>query len=221
MTSARTAPPRRPAPRRPPAKRSGTRRPTGTRPTGKRPPGRRGGAAALQTWWPAYVLAVVVVFALAWRADGSEAAESPPTTALCTVPATSVTLAADQWANARTIADVARQRGLPERAVVIALATAMQESTLHNLPYGDRDSLGLFQQRPSQGWGTPAQVQDPVYAAGKFYDGLVQVPGWDTGRLTDVAQTVQRSGFPEAYQKHETMAQELTVALTDNTLTCT
>ena len=80
---------------------------------------------------------------------------------------------------------------------------------------------GLFQQRPSQGWGTPAQVQDPVYAAGKFYDGLVQVPGWDTGRLTDVAQRVQLSGFPEAYQKHQAMAEELTVALTDNTLTCT
>ena len=159
------------------------------------------------------MLAVVVVFALAWRADGSEAAEPPPTTALCTVPATSVTLAADQWANARTIADVAWQRGLPERAVVIALATAMQESTLHNLDYGDRDSLGLFQQRPSQGWGTPAQVQDPVYAAGKFYDGLVQVPGWDTRRLTEAADAVQRSAFPRAYQRWSDFAQSLTTAL--------
>ena len=213
MTSARTAPPRRPAPQRPTAKRPAPKRSGAKRPPGKRPPGRRGGAAALQTWWPAYVLAVVVVFALAWRADGSEAAEPPPTTALCTVPATSVTLGADQWANARTIADVARQRGVPDRAVVIPVATAMQESTLHNLPSGDRDSLGLFQQRPSQGWGTPAQVQDPVYAAGQFYDRLVQVPGWDTMRLTDAAQIVQRSGFPEAYQRWDGFAHSLTVAL--------
>ena len=116
---------------------------------------------------------------------------------------------------------MARDRGLPDRAVVIALATAQQESGLRNLDYGDRDSLGLFQQRPSQGWGTPEQVQDPVYAAGKFYDGLVQVPGWETGRLTEVAQQVQLSGFPEAYQKHQAMAEDLTAALTDNTLTCT
>ncbi|SFU00450.1 hypothetical protein SAMN05660657_04656 [Geodermatophilus amargosae] len=216
MTSARTAPPRRPAPaaRRPAAKRPPAKRTAARGPAGKRPSGRpAGGAAALRTWWPAYLLAVVVVFALAWRADGSEAAEPAATTGICTVPATSVTLAADQWANARTIADVARQRGLPERAVVIALATAMQESTLHNLDHGDRDSLGLFQQRPSQGWGTPAQVQDPVYAAGQFYDRLVRVPGWDTMRLTDAAQTVQRSGFPEAYQRWDGFAQSLTVAL--------
>ena len=76
---------------------------------------------------------------------------------------------------------------------MIALATAQQESRLRNLDYGDRDSLGLFQQRPSQGWGTEAQVQDPVYAAGKFYDGLVKVPDWETGRLTEIAQAVQRS----------------------------
>jgi len=115
--------------------------------------------------------------------------------------------------NARTIAQVARDRGLPDRAVVIALATAQQESRLRNLDYGDRDSLGLFQQRPSQGWGTQTQVQDPVYAAGKFYDGLVKVPNWETGRLTDVSQSVQLSGFPELYQQWEGMAQELTTYL--------
>jgi hypothetical protein len=123
-------------------------------------------------------------------------------------------------ANARTIAQVAWDRGLPERAVVIALATAMQESHLRNLDHGDRDSLGLFQQRPSQGWGTPEQVQDPAYAAGKFYDHLVQFPGWDTGRLTDVAQGIQRSGYPEAYQKHEPMAVELAAALDADDLPC-
>src|SRR3954462_65923 len=102
----------------------------------------------------------------------------------------------------------------------ISLATAMKESRLRNLDHGDRDSLGLFQQRPSQGWGTPEQVQDPVYAAGKFYDHLVQFPGWETGRLTDVAQGVQRSGFPEAYQKHEGMAVELADALAHDTDPC-
>jgi hypothetical protein len=123
-----------------------------------------------------------------------------------------MTLTAEQVANAATIAQVGRDRGLPERAIVIALATAQQESRLRNLDHGDRDSLGLFQQRPSSGWGTAAQVQDPVYAANKFYDHLVQVPGWDTGRLTDVAQAVQRSGFPEAYEQWGDMAGKLAAA---------
>jgi hypothetical protein len=131
-----------------------------------------------------------------------------------------VKLTGEQIANARTIAQVAWDRGLPERAVVIALATAMQESRLRNLDHGDRDSLGLFQQRPSQGWGTAEQVQDPAYAAGQFYDRLVQVPDWQTGRLTDVAQAVQRSGFPEAYQKHEGVAVELADALAQGDLNC-
>jgi hypothetical protein len=154
-------------------------------------------------------LGVALLLGLAWHADGSEAAP----TQVCTVPSTSVTLDDAQWANAGTIAQVGYDRGLPERAVVIALATAMQESTLRNLDHGDRDSLGLFQQRPSQGWGTPEQVQDPAYAAGQFYDRLVRVPGWDTMRLTDAAQIVQRSGFPEAYQRWDGFAQSLTVAL--------
>ncbi|MGY1686941.1 hypothetical protein ACI8AK_15250 [Geodermatophilus sp. SYSU D00867] len=217
MTSARTAPPRRPATgtRRPPAKRPSGGRPAPKRTPARRPAGRtprRGGPAALRTWWPAYLIGIVVVFALAWKADRSEP-PAPAATGICTVPSTSVTLSAEQWSNAQTIAAVARQRGLPERAVVIALATAMQESTLRNLDHGDRDSLGLFQQRPSQGWGTPAQVQDPVYAAGQFYDRLVRVPGWETMRLTDAAQRVQRSGFPEAYQRWDGFAQALTTAL--------
>ncbi|MGY1669657.1 hypothetical protein [Geodermatophilus sp. SYSU D00710] len=207
MTSARTG--SRPAARRPAAKRPPARRPAAKRPQAAR---RRGSSSpwALRYWWPAMVLGVAMVLALAWRAERSAPA---PTTALCTVPSTSVTLGAEQWANAQVIADVGRQRGLPERAVVIALATAMQESTLRNLDHGDRDSLGLFQQRPSQGWGTPAQVQDPVYAAGRFYDHLVEVPGWETRRLTDAADTVQRSAFPEAYQRWEAFAQSLTAAL--------
>jgi hypothetical protein len=163
------------------------------------------------------VVAVVALVVLAVTADREDTQLS---TAECRLPATGLTLTGEQVANARTIAQVGYDRGLPQRAVVIALATAMQESALRNLDYGDRDSLGLFQQRPSQGWGTPAQVQDPVYSAGKFYDGLVRVPGWETRRLTDAAQLVQRSGFPEAYQKHEGMAVELAAALGVDDLPC-
>jgi hypothetical protein len=150
---------------------------------------------------------VAVLAGLAWDTDDSSG--------LCTMPRTSITLTPEQLTNAATIADVGRSRGLSERAVVIALATAQQESRLRNLDYGDRDSLGLFQQRPSQGWGTPAQVQDPVYAAGKFYDRLVEVPDWESGRLTDVAQSVQVSGHPELYQQWQGMAEELAGYLLD------
>jgi hypothetical protein len=190
----------------------------GRRRTPRRPSTRRRGSRGRKdNWWPVVIVAALVLLGVAWaRSAGDVPAEGS-----CTVDGGTVTVSAEQARNATTIARVARDRGLPDRAVVIALATAQQESGLRNLDYGDRDSLGLFQQRPSQGWGTPEQVQDPVYAAGKFYDGLVQVPGWNTGRLTDVAQQVQRSGFPEAYQRHQGMAQELTAALTDNTLTCT
>ena len=146
---------------------------------------------------------------------GRDGGEGAPTVLAgqCTVAGSDLVLTTEQGANAATIAAVARSRGLPARATVLALATAQQESRLRNLDYGDRDSLGLFQQRPSQGWGTEAQVQDPVYAAGKFLDRLVEVPGWETGRLTEVAQAVQRSGFPEAYQQWEPMATALTGAL--------
>ena len=154
---------------------------------------------------------------MAWGADGDRPVAP---TAECTLPASGVPLTDEQIGNARTIAQVGRDRGLPERAVVIALATAMQESSLRNLDHGDRDSLGLFQQRPSQGWGSPEQVQDPLYAAGIFYDRLLQVPGWDAGRLTEVAQRVQVSGFPEAYQKHEAMAVELATTLDSGSSPC-
>jgi len=130
----------------------------------------------------------------------------------------------EQAANAATIEAVASSRGLPERAVTIALATAMQESALHNIRHGDRDSLGLFQQRPSQGWGTAAQILDPVYAAGSFYDHLVKIPGYSRLPLTVAAQKVQHSGFPQAYAKHEADATLLTAALTGRraaALSCT
>ena len=119
----------------------------------------------------------------------------------------------EQAANAATIGAVAASRDLPERALTIALATAMQESGLHDLPGGDRDSLGLFQQRPSQGWGTARQILDPVYSANQFFDGLVRIPGYSRLPLTVAAQRVQHSGFPQAYAKHEADASLLASAL--------
>ncbi|MFG2541435.1 heavy metal transporter [Streptomyces sp. NPDC048594] len=129
----------------------------------------------------------------------------------------------EQAVNAATITAVGTARKLPERAVTIALATALQESTLRNLDHGDRDSLGLFQQRPSQGWGTPEKIMDPAYSAGLFYDHLVEIPGYQDLELTDAAQRVQRSAFPDAYAKHEPDATLLAAALTGRsaaTLTC-
>jgi hypothetical protein len=129
----------------------------------------------------------------------------------------------EQLLNASIITDVAMQRALPQRAVVVALATALQESKMYNLDYGDADSLGLFQQRPSQGWGSPAQVMTPTYAAGKFYDALVKVPNWQSLSLTQAADAVQRSAFPDAYRDWEPRATALAAALTGTTngqLTC-
>ncbi|MFF1547737.1 heavy metal transporter [Streptomyces sp. NPDC058291] len=129
----------------------------------------------------------------------------------------------EQAVNAATIAAVGTDRAMPERAVAIALATALQESGLRNLDHGDRDSLGLFQQRPSQGWGTEKQVTDPAYAADVFYQHLAKVRDYTELPLTVAAQRVQRSGYPEAYAKHEPDAVLLAAALTGTsaaTLTC-
>ncbi|MET8757518.1 M23 family metallopeptidase [Lentzea sp. NPDC004782] len=125
----------------------------------------------------------------------------------------------DQMANAGTIVAVGKQMNVPTRGWVIAIATALQESGLRNLDHGDRDSLGLFQQRPSQGWGTPAQIMNPTYSATQFYQHLLTVPGWQTMSLTVAAQAVQRSGFPEAYARHEPAAQTLVAAV--HGATCT
>ncbi|MEV7377764.1 heavy metal transporter [Streptomyces lydicus] len=133
-------------------------------------------------------------------------------------------LSPEQAANAATISAVASSRGLPERAVTIALATAMQESGLRNIDFGDRDSVGLFQQRPSQDWGSVKQIMDPVYAAGEFYHHLAKVPGYSRLPLTVAAQKVQHSGYPQAYAKHEANAARLTGALTGRdgaAMTCT
>ncbi|MFF3750570.1 C40 family peptidase [Streptomyces sp. NPDC002018] len=113
---------------------------------------------------------------------------------------------AEQVPNARTIQATGVAMHIPVRGQVVALATALQESGLRNLAYGDRDSLGLFQQRPSQGWGSAEQIMRPVYAATKFYEALRKVSGWESLTVTQAAQAVQRSGFPEAYARWEPLA---------------
>ncbi len=119
----------------------------------------------------------------------------------------------EQISNAATIVAVGKQMDLPEQGWVVALATAIQESGLRNLDYGDRDSLGLFQQRPSQGWGSPEQIRNPTYSTTQFYRHLLAVPGWEQMSVNDAAQWVQRSGFPHAYGRHELAARQLTGAV--------
>lgn len=124
-----------------------------------------------------------------------------------------------QMRNAAVIIKTGADLKMPPRAWVIAIATAMQESRLSNLgdlgAENDHDSLGLFQQRPSAGWGTPQQVMNPVYAATKFYNKLGSIDGWDSMALTDAAQRVQRSAYPGAYAKHESQAREIVNLLAD------
>ena len=129
-------------------------------------------------------------------------------------------LATDQAANAALISAIAVQRGLPARAASIALATSMQESKLRNVGHGDQagpDSRGLFQQRPSQGWGTEQEVMDPYHATNAFYDALETIPGYESLPITAAAQQVQRSAYPGAYAQHEGMARAFASALTGHT----
>jgi hypothetical protein len=137
-----------------------------------------------------------------------------------------------QMNHATTIVQVAIQRGLPRQAAVVAVVTALQETRLRNLanravpgslayPHDglsdDLDSIGLFQQRMSQGWGTVAQLMDPAVAAGLFYNRLLKVTGWQTLSVADAAQAVQRSAYPTAYQQHERTAQRIVAAIAPTT----
>lgn len=160
----------------------------------------------------AVLVAVLVAAGLAGYRKVTEAASSP--TCQATAADNSVSFSPEQTANAALISAISVRRQLPPRAATIAVATAIQESKLRNLRFGDRDSLGLFQQRPSQGWGTEAQILDPVYATGRFYDALVKVKDYGSREITQVAQEVQRSGFPEAYADHEQEGRILASTLT-------
>ena len=170
-------------------------------------------------------LAVVVGVVVGQTHSPAPPSPAPQTacTVASTVPGGSYSITPTQAQNAAIIAAVALRMGLPDHAVTVALATSLQESQLLNLPYGDQDSLGLFQQRPSQGWGTSTQVMDPNYAASAFYDHLAQLSGWQTMPVTEAAQLVQHSATPDAYATWETEARSLARALTGEVptgLTC-
>jgi peptidoglycan DL-endopeptidase CwlO len=118
-------------------------------------------------------------------------------------------LSDEQRGTVALIISIGKQRSLPPLAWQVAIQAGMTESGLRSLDYGDRDSLGIFQMRPSMGWGTPAQVLDPVYAINKFYDVLLKVPNWQSQRPGDSAQDVERSAFPDRYHRWEAMAATL------------
>ncbi len=162
-------------------------------------------------------MALVVVLAgvaLAWYAVRAIERRIPGCAVTGTGALAGVTLTVEQADNAATIAAVGRRLGMPDHAVTVALATAMQESNLRNLPGGDRDSAGLFQQRPSQHWGTYAQITDPVHAATAFYDHLRRLPDWQDVSVTRAAQQVQHSATPDAYARWESQARVVASALT-------
>lgn len=129
-------------------------------------------------------------------------------------------LSHEQRNNAKIIIDAANHAGAGSFGAQVGVATAMTESTLHNLSGGDRDSGGLFQQRPSQGWGSRAQITDPKHASREFYEHLMAIPGWQHMPLTVAAQRVQRSAYPDRYAEHSSLAAKLVKQGGGGTLTC-
>jgi hypothetical protein len=155
---------------------------------------------------------------------GSAGDDAPPTACRVGTGPTALVLSTEQAQNASTIAAVGTREGLGARAVTIALATALRESKLFNLPYGDRDSVGLFQQRPSQGWGATVDLMRPAFAAAAFYDRLRTVPGWRHLPLASAAQEVQRSIDGAAYAQFGETGRVLAEVLTGQVpagITCT
>lgn len=166
--------------------------------------------------WVALVITIAVLAALGYggyRAYRTIYQRLTPERCTVEVDETEVTLTQEQATNASVIVAASVARELPRRAAVVALITAYQESGLRNLDYGDRDSLGLFQQRPSQGWGTEEEIMDPWYSSNKFYEALEKVSGWEDLSLNDAAQKVQISGFPDAYGKHSDKATAIAKSL--------
>ena len=138
----------------------------------------------------------------------------PPPGCQAGTGAQAVDLSPEQAEVAATIAGVAARHRLPRQAVTIALAAALQESKLNNLDYGDRDSVGIFQQRPSEGWGSATELQDPIYATTKFYAALIKVHGYAKMPVDQAAQAVQHSADGSAYQQWTDIAGQLTGSFT-------
>jgi hypothetical protein len=163
-------------------------------------------------------LGLIWLVATRLGAEPAPPAHEPPALfCRATIGSETAQLTPEQAANAALIAGVAAQRGLAPRAVSIALTTAFQESGIRNLDYGDLDSLGLFQQRPAAGWGTPEQIMDPIYSTNKFYDAMVRIRNWADSDIGDVAQAVQISAYPDYYDKHVARARLLASALSGQT----
>ena len=163
------------------------------------------------------LLAAIGIVYVVHVLSGGLPLQLPTQECVFTADGSTASLDPEQAANAATISAVGLRRGLPIQAVVVALAAASQESKLRNLNGGDRDSIGLFQQRPSQGWGTADQLMDPRYAAKVFYDALLKVKGWQQLTVADAAQKVQRSADGSAYAPWENRSRILATALAGDT----
>ncbi|HKD87154.1 MAG TPA: hypothetical protein VKB62_01380 [Streptosporangiaceae bacterium] len=160
------------------------------------------------------VVAICLVIGLLAIKLASKQPRSRPTACVVGPANQAVQLSISQAGIAATIAGVASHQGMPVRAVAIAYATALQESKLANLQYGDQDSLGVFQQRPSQGWGTARQIENPVYASGRFFAVLATVPRYRRLPIYQAAQDVQRSADGSAYAQYAGVGTELARAFT-------
>jgi hypothetical protein len=171
---------------------------------------RRGGVAFL-------VVALIIVGLAVGGRVLWQAARTAVASDNCTFGSYNVNLSRSQ--NAATMVSVVVSRGLPERAAVLVLGAALQESKLDNIAagQGDRDSVGVLQQRPSQGWGTAAHLIDIHYATGRFLTALVKVPNWQNDTLANVVQAIQISADGAAYARHEAQAQTMADALTGKT----
>ncbi len=163
------------------------------------------------------VLAVVVAVVVIARVTGASPPLPGEERCVARAGGNSAAVDLDQAHYASIIVGLSVKRELPPRAGSIALATVYQETGIRNLDYGDRDSVGLFQQRPSQGWGTADQLQDPYYATGKFFDALVKIDGWQNADITTIAQKIQISAHPDAYRQHEQDARVLASDLSGET----
>lgn len=182
-------------------------------------------ACVIGTW---FVLLMVVAAVSGGFSTEEEGAVSDESVTCVGATVTGTSLTQEQADNAAKIIAVARRLKVPAKGQVVAIATALQESTLRNLDGGDRDSLGLFQQRPSQGWGTPAEIRDIEKSTEAFFGrashtknpGLLDVKGWASLPVTVAAQTVQGSGYPEAYAKHEAQSVAIVEAASGDTGLC-
>lgn len=178
------------------------------------PSNRKPARAGRRTGLAAAVVVLLVAIAVGYLAIQHKPVPTRPTVCVAGTGPDALELTVSQAGIAATIAGVASRRHMPARAVAVAYATALQESKMANLSYGDRDSVGIFQQRPSEGWGTPQQIENPVYATSRFFAALAKVPGYLHMPIYAAAQSVQHSADGSAYGQFATTGTELASAFT-------